>query len=308
MRPRDKKRAKDLEERLIAHAANVKSLPGIEDSAARNAFVEQLVESIRRTEFLASLSHRPNSPRRAEPGSAIFDPLRAAVLHRDAGRIDEAMWLMFLAVTFGRHRRHGWALSRALYGRLGKSPLWDWEHAASHPEKVRTWVEKHAEKLHGLGWFGNHRKREALSGANGAGAVIESYIHFINSNGGHEHLFAKARAETSDDPRRTFDILYQQLSSVRRFGRTAKFDYLTFMANLRLAPVEPGKLYLEGATGPLKGANLVFGGSVQSSIPRATLEKQAADLAKSLSIPMNVLEDALCNWQKTPDKFVPYRG
>jgi hypothetical protein len=32
----------------------------------------------------------------------LFDPLKAAVLHYRRGRVDEAYWLVFLAVHFGK--------------------------------------------------------------------------------------------------------------------------------------------------------------------------------------------------------------
>jgi len=54
------------------------------------------------------------------------------------------------------------------------------------------------------------------------------------------------------------------MNDVERFGRTAKFDYLTMVGKLGLAAIEPGSTYMQGATGPLKGARLLFGGRATS--------------------------------------------
>ena len=56
-----------------------------------------------------------------------------------------------------------------------------------------------------------------------------------------------------------FDYLYRSMDAVASFGRMAKFDYLTMVAKLGLAPIEPGSTYMPGATGPLSGARLLFG-------------------------------------------------
>jgi len=309
VRPRDTQQGKALESGLVKYAANVKPLPGIEEAPARKALVEQLVESLRRTRFLAVLSTRPIAPERADPKSDLFDPLRAAVLHQKSGNYEEAFWLIFLAVHFGKTRRHGWALARAFYGRFGQGPTWNWQRASHDPAGVRKWIEKNSKQLTGAGSFGNHRKYETFkAGSNGTGAVVESYIKWVTSTGGHSALFAKANAETENDPCRAFDVVYERMAAVRRFGRTARFDYLTYVSGLKLVNIEPGKLYLQGATGPLRGAHLLFGGSVESSIPPITLDSQTASLASHLEVGMNVLEDALCNWQKSPHTFMPFRG
>ncbi len=138
---------------------------------------------------------------------------------------------------------------------------------------------------------------------NGTGAVIESYVQWVNPPRSHEALMADALAEAENDPHEAFDRLYQSMNALRRFGRTARFDYLTMIGKLGLANIEPGTAYLSGSTGPLKGAQLLFGvGS------RATLEVLTAQLGNQLGVGMQVMEDALCNWQKSPGIFKPFRG
>jgi len=86
----------------------------------------------------------------------------------------------------------------------------------------------------------------------------------------------------------------------------ARVDYLAMIGKLRLAPIEPGFAYLQNSTGPLDGARLLVGGRRRISTP--TLEAVLVDLNGALKVGMQVMEDALCNWQKSPRKFVRFRG
>src|SRR5204863_9574632 len=119
-----------------------------------------------------------------------------------------------------------------------------------------------------------------------------------------QEMIAQAANQGGNDPKNTFDVLYNSMDAVVRFGRLAKFDYLTMLGKLGLANIIPGSPYLEGSSGPRKGAALLFGGN--SSVE--TLDASVVDLDQELHVGMQVLEDGLCNWQKSPDKFVPFRG
>ena len=93
------------------------------------------------------------------------------------------------------------------------------------------------------------------------------------------------------------------MTAVKRFGRTARFDYLTMIGKLGLGNIQPGSAYLLESTGPLKGARLLFGPAT-----RATLETLTVQLGNRLDVGMQVMEDSLCNWQKSPGIFKPFRG
>ena len=121
-------------------------------------------------------------------------------------------------------------------------------------------------------------------------------------------LIQDAHRQVGQHPQEAFDHLYRSMGSVMSFGRTAKFDYLSMVGKLGLAPIEPGSTYLTGATGPLSGARLLFGGSKTSALNRSELDTWLIQLGADLSVGMQVLEDALCNWQKSPAKFIPFRG
>lgn len=90
MRPKDKVRASELEARLKAFDSNERALPGIHSNQRREAFLEQLVESIRRIEYVSFLRDEKFDSARADPSQDIFDPLRAAVYWIREGNPDEA--------------------------------------------------------------------------------------------------------------------------------------------------------------------------------------------------------------------------
>ncbi|HEV2687133.1 MAG TPA: hypothetical protein VGV35_01225, partial [Bryobacteraceae bacterium] len=109
--------------------------------------------------------------------------------------------------------------------------------------------------------------------------------------------------EAGGDPGAAFDSLYRSMEVVRRFGRLARFDYLTMVGKLELAPIKPGSAYLNGSTGPLAGARLLFGNG-----SAANLDEWVIQLDGKLQVGMQVLEDSLCNWQKSPEAFKAFRG
>jgi hypothetical protein len=246
-----------------------------------------------------------------DPSSDLFDPIKGAVLHGLAGQADEAFWLVFLSVHFGRDRRSGWRLVRDVYGRLGDASYWTWNRTSSDPQAFRRWLASNIAAFRGNGRrFGNHRKYQSLDAWTpaGTGAAVETYVGWVAPPRTHRMLIEAAREQAGGDPRRAFDLLYRSMAVVKSFGRTARFDYLTMVAKVGLAAIDPGSTYLEGATGPLVGAELLFGVNVSASFRRSTLDTWLVDLGAELDVGMQVLEDALCNWQKSPDRLARFRG
>jgi hypothetical protein len=246
---------------------------------------------------------------RADPNSELFDPLKAAILHQRRGNIEEAFWMVFLFVHFGRHAHAGWRYAREVYGRLGDGHRWDWASTSTDPDGFRAWLDVHQDDLKREGTprgFGNHRKYESLDAysPNGTGAAVASYVDWVNPPRTHRQLMEQECQQAGGDQRIAFDNLYKSMKVVARFGRTARFDYLTMVGKLRLAPIEPGSTYMHGSTGPFRGAQLLFGGHGTA----ADLDASLVELDGQLNVGMQVLEDALCNWQKSPDRFKAFRG
>lgn len=312
MRPRDRRLAQQLEAGLRSFEIQDMPLPGIADRGNRVCLIEQLVESLRRIKYISVIFGQPLSQSRADPTTHLFDPIKAAVLRMRAGLADEAFWLVFFSVHFGKHRIDGWRLARDIYGRLGSGQPWEWQRTSPDPAAFRVWLAASQAQLKDSALprrFGNHRKYQSLDAwsAAGTGAAFATYIAWVRPPRTHDDLVQDARARANQDPKATFEYLYRSMETVASFGRTARFDYLTMLGKLGLAVIEPGSTFMEGATGPYAGAVLLFG-RTNPPMSRSTLDNCVIRLGAQLSVGMQVMEDALCNWQKSPSAFKPFRG
>lgn len=306
--------AANLIQSLQAYDVATSALPGLRPFGHADALARQLADSIRRVEFAHHLRDAKHHPDRMNPASPIFDPIRAAVLQHRSGRLDEAHWLVFLATHFGKHAIDGWRLVRDVYGRLGGPGLWDWSTVASNPGSFRRWLATNEHALSGGDGvsrrFSNHRKYESLraASASGTASVIESYVAWVSPPRTHDGLIRDIHREVGQDPREVFDYLYRSMQAVQRFGRLAKFDHLAMLGKLGIAPVTPKTAYLSEATRPARGARLLFTGRPTGPASGRALDASLQSLDAALSVGPQVLEDALCNWQKEPAAYRRFRG
>ena len=306
MRPSDIALSSDIEQKLLTYDSH--NLPGIDEPDALDCLVRQMVDSVRRIKYIKTILAKRLSPSVADSDSIAFDPLKAAVWHSRQNNVEEAFWLVFLATHFGKNKRTGWRLTKAVYGALGNQPAWTWKRVSANPTAFRNWLQSNLGSVDAEGNFGNHRKYQSLSATSktGTGAVVESYVDWVLSHNDHVGLINDAKAAACSNPRSLFSYLYRSMSDVIGFGRTGRFDYLTMVGKLELADIEPDSTYMTGATGPLDGAQLLFGGN---RMPRR-LSVALNDLESHLGQPfgMQVLEDSLCNWQKQPKEFIHFSG
>jgi len=298
---------------LLDYDATGRPLPGIADPERREALAGQLVESARRTDYVRTVLTRDLSARRCDPSVASFDPVLAAVVKTRAEDYEEACWLVFLATHFGKTASGAWELCRAIYGRLGAGPIATWLATSVNVEELCTWIVARADEIRSgppRRKFGNHRKFESLTGNvdRGTPATIRTYVDWIHTAGSHRLLLNAAVGSAEGDPYRAFDQLYHSMDVVSSFGRLAKFDYLSMLGKLELAPIKAGSTYLTTATGPLKGAALLFAPGDGPKPSPARMDDWLRELGEHLDLTMQDLEDAICNWQKSPDVFVPFRG
>jgi hypothetical protein len=320
MRPRDRVDAERIDAALAEFHKNVRRLPGIQDPAHRMAFLEQLLESIHRVRYIdQGVVYRHGVYRdihqdRANPASGIFDPIKAAALRARQADHDEACWFVFLFVHFGKNLRTGYRLAQDVYGSLGNGPNWDWTRISANPEAFRRWLAANRRTLENgdaPGHFGNHRKYLSLdpNSPGGTGEAFVSYVRWVASHRTHNGLFEDAASKCGHDGRRTFHYLYHSMNAVASFGRLAKLDYLTMIGKLDLACIEPGSTYMTNSTGPLAGARLLFGQAASSAKPSA-IDAWLVELEAvlGLGMGMQIIEEALCNWQKSPAQFIPFRG
>ena len=308
VRPRDHGFSHQLTAELQHYNQWIRPLPGLLGKGSCEAFVAQLIESLRRIQYVTVLQDRDISPRRKDPHDDFFDPLKAALLFIRAGELEEAFWMVFYFVHFGKHKNAGWRYAREVYGPLESPTRWDWVTTSADPSQFRLWLDAHKDMIARPGvprGFGNHRKYQSLDAYSvaGTGNAFDTYIKWVAPPRTHQQLFTQAYQNTGNNPRQAFHDLYNSMSEVASFGRTARFDYLTMIGKLNLAPIEPGHIYLTNSTGPIQGARLLFGGQSSTS----TLDQHIVELGEHLNIRLQALEDALCNWQKSPRQFKPFR-
>jgi hypothetical protein len=314
MSPRDNARARQLVQAVTQYQAKAGPLPGLANPGSLDTMVAQFIDSLRRVEFANYLRDARHDPARMDPASDMFDPLRAAVLRSRQGENDEAWWLVFLGTHFGKHTMDGWRLVRDVYGRLGQGGLWDWSTISCDLPRFHAWLVSNETTLRGGDGvsrrFSNHRKYESLrtSSKNGTSHIIASYVAWVAPPRTHADIVRELHRIVGQDPQAVFAALYASMDAVRRFGRLGRFDFLAMLGKLGIAPVDPGSTFLKGATGPLAGARLLFGGTCKTKLSIPELEARIADFGQKVGLGPQVLEDALCNWQKSPTVYVQFRG
>lgn len=197
----------------------------------------------------------------------------------------EAVWLAGIATLIGWDRPESIG---QLYNAMYTGEPWIWARvAADGGNTMAEWIDAHAETLHHVAKFGDHRRYQSHrpTSPTGTGRAVRSLATWVTAN-----LHA-LRPETSD-----FDQLYHALEPVVGFGRTARFDLVRLLGLLGLAPLEPKLCYFLGSSGPQRGARRFFG------MPHATcdeLEARAREVEAALGLTPMLLEDVLCQASKS---------
>ena len=307
MRDPERQLAARLSTGLATFASSVEALPGVASSGSADTFVRQIVESDRRNRYISYLLRAELSESRCDPASDRFDPLKAAVIQMRHGNTDEAFWMIFLFVHFGRHPKGHWRYPAEVYGGDGSGDHWNWQRVANDVGAFREWMDHNAERIR-LGpprsGFGNHRKYESLRLTS---QTVSTYVAWVGDS--HHHLNRIEEVVATRFPGiDRFEALYRSLSTVSRFGRTARFDYLRMIGRLGLIDIHPERAFISDSTGPRRGAHLLFDPPASEPSTPRSLEDKVTILQTHLQVDFDVLEDALCNWQKSPSEFKPFRG
>lgn len=316
MRPKDRKSGHQLIQGIERYRNSKDNLPGIFSEHKRNVLVEQILESIRRTNYVYRLKERPLGGACKNPTSETFNPIKASIEHSRNGEIDEAAWLIFLASHFSCHDKDGWRLVRDFYRGYDDRQVWTWHETATNLRDFREWLREYEPALKGDGVprrCGSHRKYISLKaeGSKNTYDAVVGYVNWIGHNRGHHMTLEQCRYQDDRriDDEKWFDILFHSMrENVPTFGRLGTFDYLNMIKKVGLAEIKPGIPYLDDATGPNYGAKLLFYGDTSVRTSRAELDQRVKNLGCFLGVGMQEMEDALCNWQKSPDQFKPFRG
>jgi hypothetical protein len=305
--PKLEARKIEIADQLLQHHQRKRPLLGISSPAARDTLAMQIISSLRREEYFRQIQRRgPIGAERADPHSPAFEAELGVVYLIQQRQMEEAAWLIFLMVALAKPAESGWQRLRDIYGKLGKG-RWDWRSVSADPNAFKGWLAAHWTEVKGK--FGNHRKYASIDPNKKGhfGLVVEAYASWANKEGGQQALFAKIVREAGNDPHTIFDAFYQALP-IKGFGRLGRFDWAAMLARYGLIHAEAGNAYLKGATGPLAGVNLLFLNDSEAKTSPATLQVWLDELDADLQVGMEVLEDAICNWQKDTEVFKHFKG
>ena len=260
----------------------------------------QLIESEEANARIQALLNSEIDPESINPESDKFDPIKAIISLRHTN-YDEACWLSFLLIYTDDSAQTEWAFMKKLYGGEGlnlQSPL-TWQLLNEQPS-LNERLEALAVSLsqsYPKPKFGHHRAYESLSHLP---IVFSSYVDFIDEQGGHKALFRPV--DNALDRQQYFKLLYDLIrQNIYRFGRLSTYEYLCLLGKLGLAEVAPDSCYIAEASGPKRGAKLLFG-----MLSNEQLDEHAVGLADYLEIGYQEMEAALCHWQKSPERFIKY--
>ncbi|HAV4461393.1 TPA: hypothetical protein JIR21_09770 [Acinetobacter baumannii] len=286
--------ANDLAIKINDFSQNIRHIPATAFPLEIDVLSRQLVDSINRVKYFQLIQSRPIDVKRTDPNNFLFDPLRSIIYLKNRN-LDEAFWLAFLTIHFGENYHSKWKLTKNFYNNLGQTPQLTWANVSSDPTLIDNWVSRYYSSGIKLK-FGNHRKYESFSQLK---LVIDSYIQLVNNSGGHQQLF---KPKPNEQPKEQFKRLFKELKFYR-FARLGLFDYLSLIYKTQLAPIQADSCHIKGSTGPKNGAKRLFGQQTNGKLDQLSIQ-----LADHLGIGYQEFEDAICNWQKSPDKYSPYTG
>lgn len=296
---------------LAAYEAQFGPLPGIVGPAARATLVDQMISSLRRIDFVRGFRYRPiMSPERIDPYSSLFDPLKGAYYLGRKGARDEAIWIAFIGTHFGKHARDGWKLAANVMGSFGQGPVWTLKQYGAHTAQFEAMLAAHEADLKSKaisGRFSNHRQYQSKK-VEKIALVFSTFHEWLTGFDGIDARVRLIHKSVGQNPTAVFKELYRSMKEVYGFGRLGNFDFLTMVGKLDLAPIEADSVHFTGATGPLSGAKLLILGDKDANGQTKAIETAVDTLDNYLNVGKQVLEDSLCNWQKSPTVYVYFRG
>lgn len=303
-------RVAELSNRLAdyEHACGV--LPGLAPNGRRDTLIAQMISSLRRIDYIRNIHLRPISADRFNPQSRLFDPIKAAAYIGRRVNADEAVWMTFIGTHFGKHRTDEWRLAANVMSSFGQGPSWTAAQFGANKPSFQAMLVRNEALLQDprrSGRYSNHRQYQSKQ-PDHIFRTFDTFHAWLFSIGDFQSLLQHVHRNCGQEPTAGFDFMYRMLNAVSGFGRLGKFDFLTMLSKLGLAPIEAGSVYLVGATGPLAGARLLFHGDLAYPITPSRLEPKVDALDEFLLVGKQVIEDSLCNWQKNPDSYEYFRG
>ncbi|MBK8886061.1 MAG: hypothetical protein IPN46_05690 [Saprospiraceae bacterium] len=198
------------------------------------SFVTQLIDSIKRNDYVYLINSSQFSEQVTDPNSPAFNPIKAVAFYISIEEHEEAIWLIFLIIHFGKNTRYSWNLLRNVYGGLSNR-IWSFDSIQSDFEEFSLWIERNAINIKQNATYGNHRKYESILQCP---AVFSSYINLMR--GSQFTYLSNISTPAENANLDVFDELYRQLR-IYRFDRIGKFDFLCMLYKFGIIAHEPRK-------------------------------------------------------------------
>lgn len=209
------------------------------------------------------------------------------------------LWFLYLATYFGKSRASNWVLfKRSAFSESMELILV--EEILRNRNLYFTELQKNDFFLGSQ--FSNHRKysKKSLLGDKG---FIHSANYFLDQIG--QFNFSEST---------NFDIAYNRAQKIPLFGRMASFDYICSLCKCNLQVDQPTSMYLKYSTGPQSGFKYLLKLYGLESPDKEVVIQTGDEILEwfrentEIYLVAQVLEDAICNWQKEPQAQIRYFG
>lgn len=258
---------------------------------------KQSIDSIRRIEIYRAYRIRADQAVFSNK-SYIFTSNPFVLCQRPDLEVQDKVWIIYLATYFGKSDKSKWEL---------------FERAAFNQKKsffsfalVKSDLDMYFQYLSSIDFFqncnySNHRKFTAkkLQGEKGFFRSVEYFVKNID--------------EYTPKCRMDFHKMFQLSQKIPNFGRLAGFDFTSSLVKCGVNVDEPLSMYAENSTGPLQGLGLLLRLTSNNS-SKSTQIKLSHELTEwflensKIFMVGQVLEDAICNWQKNTRTYIKYKG
>lgn len=268
------------------------------DQATLTALSFQMHDSIRRVEIYTTYKERAEIA--DEKGLPYYFNTNPLVLsQRPSISKLSKLWFLYLATYFGKSLSSKWLLFKRAAFRNGEEIIF--------VEEILEEKGLYFKELQNLDFFSdcqfsNHRKytKKSLYGSNG---FIYSANYFLDN-------IDNFNFSSPTD----FDSAYSSALEIPLFGRMAAFDYICSLSKCNLNVEEPNSMYLKHSTGPQVGIKYLLtvcgidSPEIDDIIQTGNELQQWFQENTGLFLVAQILEDAICNWQKNPNSQVRYFG
>ncbi len=263
-----------------------------------DVLAQQTKDSISRIQIYKAYKRRALNA--DENGLSYYQSYVPFVLsQRSSIKSKEKVWLLFLATYFGKSNSSKWELFKRSAFDNSKNLI---SYSSIEGDREKYFNHLRSFDFYKNANYSNHRKfiAKKLDGDKG---FIRS-ANFLMDNI-EDYIF--------DHPEK-FDIVYNSALKIPNFGRMGAFDFTSSLCKCACNVLEPTDLYLKNSTGPLIGiGELLKIGEIENQSKKDKV-KLGNDLLvwfianTNIFMCAQVLEDAICNWQKSPAKYKKYFG